>query len=99
MTGSSSAVILIPIVVTISLAAWLILVFYADSHPRWRNGSSPTQSNPAPAAQARTRPDALTGMTSHVPEPGQLADGSWSVPAQSEQPEATRTSRPAAVRI
>jgi hypothetical protein len=47
MTGSISAVILIPIVVTISLAAWLIVVFYADSHPRWRSTSSPVRSNPA----------------------------------------------------
>jgi len=47
MTGSTSAVILIPIAVTISLAAWLILVFYAGSHLQWDNGS-PVRSNPRP---------------------------------------------------
>ena len=99
MTGSISAVILIPIVVTISLVAWLILVFYADSHPRWRIGSSPARSNPAPAAWARTRPDAPTGMRSYVAEPGRLADASWSVPAQYEPPEDIRASRPKAHKI
>ena len=99
MDGSTAAIILIPIVVTISVAAWLIVVFYADSHPQWRNGPSPEGSNPVPAAWAQTRPDALTGPTSYIPGPGQHADVSWSVPAQSEQPEATGTSRPEAVRI
>ncbi len=36
MTGSSIDFIVIPIVSVISLAAWLIMVFYADSHPQWR---------------------------------------------------------------
>jgi hypothetical protein len=36
MTGSSIDFIVIPIVATICLAAWLIMVYYADSHPRWR---------------------------------------------------------------
>ena len=85
MTGSTAAVILIPIVVTISLAAWLILVFYADSHPEWRNASSPARSNPGPTACALTRPDALTGPPSYIPGPGQLADVSRIVPAQSDQ--------------
>lgn len=33
MVGSSLAPIVIPIVVMISLAAWVIMVFYADAHP------------------------------------------------------------------
>jgi hypothetical protein len=36
MTGSSLAPIIIPIVVTLSLAIWLIMVYYADGHPCWR---------------------------------------------------------------
>ena len=39
MDGSTLSLILIPIVVTISLAIWLIMVYYADSHPR-RGGHS-----------------------------------------------------------
>jgi hypothetical protein len=35
VSGSSQALIFIPIVVMAALAIWLILVFYADSHPGW----------------------------------------------------------------
>jgi hypothetical protein len=37
MTGSSLAPVIIPIVVSISLAAWLIMVYYAASHPGWKS--------------------------------------------------------------
>ena len=33
MDGTMADFIVIPIVVVISLAAWLILVYWADSHP------------------------------------------------------------------
>jgi hypothetical protein len=33
MTGSSIDIIVIPIVTTICLAVWLIMVYYSDSHP------------------------------------------------------------------
>jgi len=36
MTGSALAPIVIPIVVTIALAAWLAIVFYAGAHPQWK---------------------------------------------------------------
>lgn len=36
MTGSTSALIIIPIVTVLTLAAWIALVFYADAHPVWR---------------------------------------------------------------
>jgi len=36
MTGSTIDIIVIPIVATISLAVWLIMVYYSDSHPEWR---------------------------------------------------------------
>jgi hypothetical protein len=42
MSGSTTAVVVIPIVVVIVLAIWLAMVFYADSHPRW--GTSGTTS-------------------------------------------------------
>ena len=35
MTGSSVAAIVIPIVVMLSLAAWIAMVFHAASHPFW----------------------------------------------------------------
>jgi hypothetical protein len=38
MDGSTASLIIIPLVVAISLAAWLIAVYYADSHPRWKSG-------------------------------------------------------------
>lgn len=37
MTGSMLALIITPIVTVIVLAAWLIMVFYADAHPAWRH--------------------------------------------------------------
>ena len=36
MTGSTPAIIIMIVVVMITLAAWIILVFYADAHPEWR---------------------------------------------------------------
>ena len=46
MDGSSLSLIIIPIVVVISLASWLILVAYAASHPEWKNG--PASPHDAP---------------------------------------------------
>lgn len=36
MDGSTADIIIIPIVVVISLATWLVVVFYAVSHPQWK---------------------------------------------------------------
>jgi hypothetical protein len=36
MTGSTLDLILIAVVVVIALAAWIVLVFYADTHPASR---------------------------------------------------------------
>lgn len=49
MDGSSLSVVLIPVVVVISLATWLILVAYAASHPNWKH-------RPASSQAARTTP-------------------------------------------
>lgn len=51
-TGSSLAPIVIPIVVMVGLAVWLVMVFYAGSHPHWK----PAVTRP-PAGRRRTRPD------------------------------------------
>jgi hypothetical protein len=54
MDGSSLSLIIIPIVVVISLATWLILVAYAVRHPEWKHGPAApqgTRTTPAPATQ------------------------------------------------
>ncbi|MGE5291767.1 MAG: hypothetical protein ACM3ML_32140 [Micromonosporaceae bacterium] len=35
MTGSTLAHIIIPIAVTLALAAWIAVLFYADRYPYW----------------------------------------------------------------
>ena len=56
MDGSSASLIAIPIVVTVVLAAWLILVAYAAAHPQWKHGTQAAgHPNPTPAdGQLRT---------------------------------------------
>ena len=50
MDGSSLSLILIPVVVVISLATWLILVAYAGRHPEWKHGpAAPQRVRTAPA--------------------------------------------------
>jgi hypothetical protein len=34
MTGSTLAVILIPVVIAVALVVWLVMVFHAKNHPR-----------------------------------------------------------------
>ncbi len=55
MTGSNLAAIVIPIVVMLSLGVWIALVFYADSHPRWRQRTAPVPPA-APAVHGRQLP-------------------------------------------
>lgn len=50
MSGPSLAPILIPIVGTLSLVAWLLVVFHAGRHP------SGTAETPRPAAEAVPAP-------------------------------------------
>jgi hypothetical protein len=68
MDGSTASVIVIPIVIVISLAAWLIVVAWAASHPDWRGRNqasgqrNPGQAGPdaspaAPADPALAAPD------------------------------------------
>ena len=46
MDGSSIDLIIIPVVVVISLAAWLIVVFYAVTHPEWKHGPAAPHDAP-----------------------------------------------------
>jgi hypothetical protein len=55
MTGSNLAPIVIPIVVMLSLGVWIALVFYAASHPRWRQRTAPAPRT-APAAHDSQAP-------------------------------------------
>jgi hypothetical protein len=66
MDGSALAVIVIPIVTSISLAAWLIMVFYADSHPGWAR--PPGRRNSGPAAPADGRTNEARAVTPAGPE-------------------------------
>jgi len=50
MDGSTASLIAIPIVTTLALAAWLLLVAYAATHPQWKHGTAAAgPENPAPA--------------------------------------------------
>jgi hypothetical protein len=58
MTGSTLAAVVIPIVVVIVLAVWLAMVFYADSHPRWRtSGTTSGRGSPGLPEGARKPPE------------------------------------------
>jgi hypothetical protein len=46
MDGSIASLVIIPLVVMISLAVWLIAVYYADSHPRWQASQCPGAARP-----------------------------------------------------
>jgi hypothetical protein len=73
MTGSSLAPIVIPVVVVIVLAVWLIMVFHAASHPRWGR-----------QAAAPTRPGAgLPGAAGQQPEPPRTGAGKGGTPPAS----------------
>jgi hypothetical protein len=55
MDGSSLSPIIIPIVVMASLASWLIIVYWADSHPLWHHRPARRQADPQPST-LRARP-------------------------------------------
>jgi hypothetical protein len=76
MTGSTWDLILIAVVVVIVLAAWIVLVFYADPHPAWRRPEAPAgrgtsgQAARPPAGPPEHSPDAAPGQTRTSPPPG-----------------------------
>jgi hypothetical protein len=77
MSGSSQAVIFIPIVVMAVLAVWLILVFYADSHPGWGVHRSPPEltGTASRGAIAASEPPQVTAAADGAPMPGTPAPG------------------------
>ena len=84
MTGSSLAPIVIAITVSLGLAAWLIMVYYAASHPLWKHqpparelpaaGSAGQDARHLTAAQPEGRP------AGNPPVPGPAHPGSHQVP-------------------
>jgi hypothetical protein len=76
MTGSTPVLVIAPIVVVISLAAWIALVFYADAHPAWRRGASSGHGTADPVAGATAgRPDGSRDGVSGRPEESQRRGG------------------------
>lgn len=55
MTGSAVAMTITAIVTVVVLAAWIILVFYADAHPAWRRKTSSDHAAADRAAPAEAR--------------------------------------------
>jgi hypothetical protein len=55
MTGSSLAPIIIPIVVSASLAAWLVMVYHAASHPQWNTSRARRHAESQPVVLADRR--------------------------------------------
>lgn len=76
MTGSTLDLILISAVVVIVLAAWIVLVLYADAHPEWRRREAPAghgmsgQAARPPAALPEDSAAAAPGETQTSPPPG-----------------------------
>ena len=80
MTGSSLALIVIPIVAMITLFGWLAAVFYADSHPA-HGSESRTSLSSAPQW-----PPSETGIAGPAPADDELGPGSGTADRGSTQP-------------
>jgi hypothetical protein len=68
MDGSSVDFIVIPIVAVISLAAWLVVVYWADSHPaKSQRTATVTDEHDAVAAQTGRTPPVARGTVPRQP--------------------------------
>ena len=56
MDGSTASLIAIPIVATLALAAWLLLVAYAATHPQWKHGTAASGPENLAPADRHVRP-------------------------------------------
>jgi hypothetical protein len=72
MDGSTASLIAIPIVVTLVLAAWLLLVAHAAAHPQWKHGPSAAEPHPADLTPADQTP-AHAGQDAVADQPARLA--------------------------
>ena len=89
MDGSGLSLIVVPVVAVICLAAWLIMVFYADSHPRWDR--APGHRNPGRAAPAHRRLDEAGAA-----DPAGTQRDSTPATMRAREPVAAPKARPAA---
>lgn len=92
MTGSTASLIVIPIVAFLLLLIWLVMVFYADSHPFWRGRQPPsrhplTTSLPTQAL-AGNRPAQTQPGTPATARPAPTVPGQRR-PAATDRPAAT----------
>jgi hypothetical protein len=72
MDGSGLSLIVVPVVAVICLAAWLIMVFYAASHPQWgraRGAGAPAASRQPTGAWMRPGRRIRPGQNATVPQP------------------------------
>jgi hypothetical protein len=73
MDGSTASLIAIPIVTTLALAAWLLLVAYAAARPQWKHSTAAAApGNPAPAG-GHVRPAGPRPADLALADPGQDA--------------------------
>ena len=56
MDGSTASLIAIPIVATLALAAWLLLVAFAATHPQWKRGTAAAGPAKPALADGHIRP-------------------------------------------
>jgi hypothetical protein len=68
VTGTNAAAIVTPIVAFIALAAWLAMVFYADSHPQYPSG-------PRSSDREITGPEGQDDRLQQMPRPRSAPDG------------------------
>lgn len=71
MTGSGLAPIVIAVVVSAGLAAWLAMVYYAASHPQWKSRAgrhlAVAPPDDRPAVPAGAAPDLDRASKPEVP--------------------------------
>ena len=94
MTGSTLAAILIPPVGTISLLAWLALVFYAGRDHPPRAGRNPAPGRQSPGTDAR--PPDRGRVEATAPRSANAAG--WPVPDQARQSPPPRPPEPSPLR-
>jgi hypothetical protein len=72
MAGTTADIIPIVIVPVVILAFWLVMMFYANSHPGWR-GQAPADTGSAHALEGGVPPQRLSSPGPIVPgrRPGQ----------------------------
>ena len=95
MSGSSLAPIIIPIAGTIFLAAWLILVLYADRSTRPSGNPAPSRTRPDPAAVTGPRqPDGCLMDTADLAGTGPFRDAhTRALPGPAVSPRLRRAAR------